>query len=86
MEHIVIPVGSVTTASRLKKLLSKNGLYAEVIHTPRALNGGSCSYSVKTHRRNIATVKKFSQEYKLNIKGIYQEEVREGEKKYYDLS
>ena len=49
-----ILVGSVTTATRLKKAAEKIiGFPAYVVHTPSALNQGGCSYSVRVDDRAL---------------------------------
>ena len=49
-----ILIGSVTTATRLKKAAEKIiGFPAYVVHTPSALNQGGCSYSVRVDDRAL---------------------------------
>ena len=54
-----ILVGSVTTATRLKKAAEKIiGFPAYVVHTPSALNQGGCSYSVRVDDRALNEIRK----------------------------
>lgn len=82
-----ILVGSVTTATRLKKTIEKTiGFPAYIVHTPSALNKGGCSYSVRIDDRAKNEVKKIVSDYEIPIKKIYIEKNHNGERAYYDIS
>lgn len=87
MGKLLITVGSVTTATRLEKLLKKKkGVASTVIHTPSAISGGGCSYSVITDNENLSYVKEAVREGGINVRGYYMQVYFEGEKKYYAVS
>lgn len=87
MEKLVITVGSVTAASRLEKLLRrKAGVSSTVIHTPSAISGAGCSYSVVTDRKNLAAVREAAADGGINIRGFYIREALKGEYKYHAVS
>lgn len=82
-----IVVGSITTASRLAKLIEKTtGIPADVVHTPAAIKSGGCSYSVRVSGSTAQTIKNISDEYGINIKAIYAENFSGGEREYRDIS
>lgn len=82
-----IVVGSVTTATRLAKLLEKNlGVPVSVSHTPAAIKNGGCSYSARISGVSADRVKGIVSDYKVNIKSIYAEEFSDGERVYRDIS
>ncbi len=88
MERILITIGSVTTASRFKKLIeSRLGIRSEIIHTPSALNCGSCSYSLRCSGAEAEEISALAKEIGLKFKGIYREELNiRGEKQYNAVS
>ncbi len=88
MEKIIVTLGSVTTASRFKKLLSERyRANAEIIHTPVSLNCGSCSYSLRCKMNELDAVKRLAEEIGFKIKGVYREELNiRGERQYNALS
>ena len=71
-----ITVGSVTTATRLKKRLEAiSGYPAEVVHTPGQINrSGECSYAVRADDRLLDIIKPLCAENGIRIKKIYTEE------------
>lgn len=87
MGKLLVTVGSITTAARLEKVLRrKKGVMSTVIHTPSAISGGGCSYSIITDNGNLSYVKEAAAESGINVRGYYMESVFEGEKKYYAIS
>ena len=82
-----ILVGSITVASRLKKLLERVAGYpAEVVHTPSAINTGGCSYSVYADDRLKSMIMPFAAEYSIPVKKLYTMEIIDGERVYNDIS
>lgn len=82
-----IVVGSVTTATRLARILEKRvGIPASVAHTPSAIKNGGCSYSVRIGDSALIAAKQVVDEYGVNIKGMYKEEISGGEREYRDIS
>ena len=83
-----ILVGSITTATRLKKQLeASSGYPADVVHTPKQLNEtGGCSYSVRADDRLVPFVSAICSEHSIKIKGVYTEEIRNGERVFNAVS
>ena len=82
-----IVVGSVTTATRLARLLERNlGVPVSVSHTPAAIKSGGCSYSARISGVSADRVRNIADNYKINIKSIYAEEFSDGERVYRDIS
>lgn len=82
-----IITGSVTSASRLTKVVERIGGYpAYVVHTPTALRHGGCSYSVRCDERILPFIKDIAQNAGISIKGIYSEKYENGERVYRDIS
>lgn len=78
-----ILVGSVTTATRLKKVAEKIiGFPAYVVHTPSALNLGGCSYSVRIDNRALSEIRTIADDNQIPIKRIYIERTVNGERVY----
>ncbi len=79
-----ILVGSVTTATRLKKAAEKNiGFPAYVVHTPSAIHAGGCSYSVRIDDRAIDDIKTIAADNEISVRGIYIEKKENGERVYH---
>lgn len=84
---MLITIGSVTTATRLARILEKNtGYPAAVVHTPAQLNKGGCSYSVRFNDNMQNEARRIIRSYKVPIKKIYSEAVRNGKRVYNDIS
>lgn len=82
-EIYVYMVGSVTTATRLKKVAEKIiGFPAYVVHTPSALNQGGCSYSVRVDDRALNEIRKIAGDNEIPIRRIYIERTVNGERVY----
>lgn len=82
-----ILVGSVSTATRLKKVVENIiGFPAYVVHTPSVLNQGGCSYSVRLDDRALDDIKRMADENEIQIKRIYIEEIKNGERVYNAVS
>ena len=78
-----ILIGSVTTATRLKKAAEKIiGFPAYVVHTPSALNQGGCSYSVRVDDRALNEIRKIAGDNEIPIRRIYIERTVNGERVY----
>ena len=71
---MLITIGSVTTASRLAKLIEREAhLKASVMHTPSELNKGGCSYSVRVNCDDYNYIRSLSAKYNISIKHCYKE-------------
>lgn len=78
-----ILIGSVTTATRLKKAAEKIIVFpAYVVHTPSALNQGGCSYSVRVDDRALNEIRKIAGDNEIPIRRIYIERTVNGERVY----
>ncbi|MBQ7574592.1 MAG: DUF3343 domain-containing protein [Clostridia bacterium] len=77
-------VGSVTTAMRFKRLLEQiASAPCDVVHTPSQLHNGGCSYSVRLDNKYLGTAKTISDEYGINIRKIFLDELVGGERIYH---
>lgn len=82
-----IVIGSITTATRLAKYIEKYaGVPASVAHTPTSIGGGGCSYSVRVSDRSQNAVKSVLVDSDVSIKAIYTEEIKNGGRKYHEVS
>lgn len=71
---MLITIGSVTTASRLAKLIEREAhLKASVMHTPSELNKGGCSYSVRVNCDDYIYISSLLKKYNIRIKHCYKE-------------
>lgn len=87
MIFMYIIVGSVTTATRLKKIAEKTiGFPAYVVHTPSAIRTGGCSYSVRLDDRALSDIKMIASDNEIPIKRIYIEKFENGESVYHAVS
>ena len=86
MAELIVTVGSVTTATRLEKLLRKyKGIKTKVIHTPTSINSGGCSYSLLSDIENISYIKDVAREYGVELRKFYIKDLSKGEKNYHAI-
>lgn len=79
--------GSVTSAMRLAKNIEKYSKYfADVVHTPPAISGGGCSYSVKIKDEAYGKAKELAENIGIKIKNSYKEKTVNGERVFDDIS
>ncbi len=85
--NLIVVIGPITTANRLWKRLDKDyGISARIFHTPVALGSKGCSYSLKTHFKNLPLITEAANRYNIKISGLYLSEKTEGEEVYHALS
>jgi hypothetical protein len=82
MKYYMAVYSSVTVATRVKKNLRKDGAYVGVVHTPKTLTKGGCSYALKFKPAKLSEVKDISRDLGIAIKDIYKEDIENGEKIY----
>ncbi len=81
---LIVVLGPITTATRFsKKLLERERISARVVHTPEALGGGGCSYSLRTEMEVLPRVMQVAKDFRFRVKGYYW---MEGEGNYHALS
>ena len=81
---LIVVLGPITTATRFsKKLLERERISARVVHTPEALGGGGCSYSLRTEMEVLPRVMQVAEDFRFRVKGYYW---MEGEGNYHALS
>ncbi len=84
---MLITIGSITTATRLARLIEKNiGNPAEVLHTPSAINRGGCSYSVRINEKYENAVRRIIADHKVPVKRFYRESHNGQERVYHAVS
>jgi len=86
MEYCLAVYSSITFANRVKKLIIPDGDYVGVIHTPRSISPGGCSYALRFRKHKLGLIKQISQNLGIKIKGIYVEENINGVRKYKKIS
>lgn len=70
---MLVTIGSITTATRLARLIERNlGITAQVIHTPAEINKGGCSYSVKFNGSYVNDVRQLISEYSVPVKRYFE--------------
>ena len=68
-----IVYNSITYANRVNELLNGYNGYAGVVHTPREISTGGCSYSIKATEDKFRQAVKISNENNILIKGAFKE-------------
>ena len=75
---ILFVIGSVTSASRLKRELYKMGVKnAVVVNTPISVSTGGCSYSIEASESEKELIYEAAKRRKIKIKGVYRGEGEE---------
>ncbi|MCG8502949.1 MAG: DUF3343 domain-containing protein [Firmicutes bacterium] len=85
MEYYLVIYSSITLANRVKRRVAKDGSYVGIIHTPKCISKGGCSYAIRCKKHKLADVKKVSAALKITIRGIYREINEDGNKVYYEV-
>ena len=74
MSYILIVFASVTSATKMKKYLSKKfNIDARVVQTPKSIGKESCSYCLKTEEKHLDLIWKIITENNIATKGIFRE-------------
>ncbi len=82
MEYYLAKYSSMTLASRVKKRVNRDGSYVGVIHTPKCISKGGCTYSLRFKKNKLNEVENVSHELGIKIKGLFKEIKENGEKRY----
>lgn len=82
MEYYLVVYSSITLARRVKKQITKDGSSASVIHTPKCISKGGCSYSVRIKKNKLPEIKEISSDFDIQIMGVYKESKVKDEKVY----
>ncbi len=84
---VIAVIGAVTTAVRLEKAIGRETkLTVRVLATPKAINNGGCSYSVKTKAENLPILMEVATKYKIRVKEYYLVEINNGKEEYHAIS
>lgn len=59
---------SATSAQRLSKLLSAEGIKSNMVHTPKAVSDGGCGYSLIIQERHLYKSVHLAEEYGIKIR------------------
>lgn len=75
LEQIIVVFSSITSATGVKKHLSKKyNIQSKLRQTPRNLSISGCSYCLVMAEKDLETVKKVAKENGLIIKGVFRED------------
>lgn len=86
MGYALMVFSSSTTASRLKRTATRNGMTdVDIVQTPKMISMNGCSYSVRTKLSNLSALKQLAQEYGLQSAGIYRETIGIDGRKSYEM-
>lgn len=59
---------SATSAQRLSRLLSAEGIKSSMVHTPKAISDGGCGYSLVISERHLYKAVRTAEEYGIKIR------------------
>ena len=85
MDYYLAIYSSVTLANRVKKYMPQDGDYIGIVHTPRSISMGGCSYALKFKKHKLPVIKQVSQYLGIKIKALYKESVVNGVKSYSQI-
>lgn len=71
--YYYIVYNSITYANRVNEMLDNQTGYSAVVHTPREISKGGCSYSIKATEDKFRKALKISQENNISVKGTFKE-------------
>ena len=85
--YYIIAYSSITYATRIRNYFKYDGDYVGMLHTPREISKGGCSYSIKVKPGKLEQVLEVSKQCGFKIKGVYlQTDADTYEEVEYDLS
>lgn len=70
---MLVVLSSLTSAQRLKKLLSAKNISSEIIQTPKHLSEGGCSYSLRFNESHLKEVSSLASGLHITLKKVYKE-------------
>ncbi len=73
MSQIIVLYSSATTANRLKNALSREGVSASVMQTPKGLSKGGCSYCLRIGQSALPRLRELTHKMDVKIKAVYME-------------
>lgn len=71
--YYLIVYSSITFANRIKKHFMYDGDYVAVLHTPKEISAGGCSYSVRVKPAKLKQVLDVSKEFGFKVRGVYKQ-------------
>ncbi|MBQ3114901.1 MAG: DUF3343 domain-containing protein [Clostridia bacterium] len=71
MYYIVF--NSVTLATRVRNYFKYTGERVRLVHTPKSISKGGCSYSVIVEKHLVSKVAEVALEYGIKVLGVYKE-------------
>lgn len=71
MDTIYIVFSSVTLANRIKNKFSDRKNKIRIIHTPKKISQGGCSYSIVATEDKLSEITDFCRNANIRISGIY---------------
>lgn len=81
---MLVTTGSITTASRLERALSRErGITARVVGTPAQIKSGGCSYAVRYSDTDDAAVRSVIKKYRLPVRKFYRESLTAAGRVYH---
>ena len=85
MEYYLAVYSSVTLANRVKQYMSQYREYAKVIHAPKHLTKGGCSYALRFKKDKLSVITQISEHLGIKIKGLYKESIENNKKVYVPI-
>ncbi len=64
---------SVTLATRVKNYFRYTGERVRLVHTPKTISKGGCSYSVIVEKHLVSKVIEVASDYGIKVLGVYKE-------------
>lgn len=71
MNTVYIVFSSVTMANRIKNKFSSPNNKLRIIHTPKKISHGGCSYSIVAAEDKLSEITDFCRNANIRISGIY---------------
>lgn len=64
---------SLNQVQRIKSRLSRDGVYADMIRTPRRLSARGCSFALVSSEELLPQVRRASKELGIELRGVFAE-------------
>lgn len=75
MERRLAVFASLNQVALLKRALHREGIYAEMLRTPRCLAHTGCSYALRCNIEELAMLEELCDKWKIDLGGVFEDTV-----------
>lgn len=73
MSHIVVVLASLNQTALLKRALYRQGIFVDMMRTPRCLSSTGCSFALKCNQSEFASLEEQCRNLGITHGGVFEE-------------